>query len=88
MLLKFMVIQDEEDLAWDYFDQDPFTSLGYDSTINREFDVLIDKQSFVIVTFTLTFDAATFKNNFPTNGQVFLDALFRDLIVIKILTFE
>ena len=87
MLLKFMMFQDEEDLAWDYFDQDPFTSLGYDSTKNREFDVLIDKQSFVIVTFTLTFDAATFKNNFPTNGQVFQDALFRDIIILKFFNF-
>ena len=75
-------IKDEDDLAWDYFDKDPFIVLGYDATASRDFDVVIENQRSVVVTFTLTFGAATFKNNFATNGQELEAALFGDIIGI------
>ena len=45
--------------------------LGFDETAERNFELKIQNQQLVIVTFSLSFNALTFRNNYPTNGQEF-----------------
>ena len=45
--------------------------LGFDGSADRNFSLEIRNQQLVIVTFELSFNARTFRNNYPTNGQEF-----------------
>ena len=65
-------------MNWEYFNQSPFTTLGYDDTVSRVFTQTIRNKSLVDVSFSLTFNAAVFKDNFPTVGQEFLAAMSTD----------